>query len=165
MFLDRLELKMGTHPYEEDRTLPWTPQQNQFYQSGPVTAQDSQQQLPRPQNEKMRQQHVGQKPRAPEKMPKARALALANALKRWLAVASILGFGTLGGLVALHQVGTTSIQSTQFSSGSSNTSPTSSTSSQTSDNFLKQQGGNTSGTNSSSTSNSSSTPVSGTSTS
>ena len=90
----------------------------------------------------------------------ARALALANIFKRWLAVASIVGFGTLGGLVALHQVGTTTSQSTQSSSGSSNTSSTSSSSSQSSNNFLKQQGGNTSGTSSSS-----STPVTGTSTS
>ncbi len=156
---------METHPYEYDRTLPWTPQQNQFYQSGPVTAQDGQQQLPRPQNQGLRQQNVGQKPRAPEKMPKAQALALSNTLKRWLAVASIVGFGTFGGLVALHQVGTTSVQSTQSSSWSSNTSSTSSSSSQNSNNFLNQQGGNTGGTSSSSTSSSSSTPVSGTHTS
>ena len=156
---------MNTHPYEYDRTLPWTPQQNQVNEGGRVTAYTGQQQLPRPQNQELPKHSVGQKPRVPEKMPKARALALANIFKRWLAVASIVGFGTLGGLVALHQVGTTTSQSTQSSSGSSNTSSTSSSSSQSSNNFLKQQGGNTSGTSSSSTSSSSSTPVSGTSTS
>ena len=149
---------METHPYEYDRTLSGTPQQNQFNQSRPDA--QNEQQLPRPQNQGMRQQNVGQKPRAPEKMPKARALALANTLKRWLAVASIVGFGTFGGLVALHQVGTTASQSTQSSSGSSNTSSTSSSSSQNSNSFFNQQGGNTSGTSSSS-----STPVSGTHTS
>jgi len=84
-------------------------------------------------------------------MTKARALALADALKRTLAVASIIGFGMFGGLVAMHQVSTTTSQST---SGSSNTS----SSSQNSNNFFNQQGGNTSGTN-----NTSSTPVTGTS--
>ena len=148
---------METNPYEYDTTVPWRPQQNQLYEGGPVTAQDSQQQLPRPQNQGLRQKSVGQKPRAPEKMPKARVLALANTLKRWLAVASIVGFGTFGGLVALHQVGTTT---SQTSSGSSKTNSTSSSSSQNSNNFLNQQGGNTSGTSSSST-----TPVTGTSSS
>jgi hypothetical protein len=95
------------------------------------------------------------------KMPKARALALANTLKRWLAVASIMVFGTFGGLVALHQIGTT----TQTSSGSSNTNSSSSSSSQNSNSYFNQQGGNTSGTSSSSTNSSSSTPVSGTHTS
>src|SRR5436309_5789761 len=158
---------MKTHPYEYDRTLPWIPQQNQVNEGGRVTAYSGQQQLPRSQNQGLPKHSVGQKPRVPEKMPKARALALANTFKRWFAVASIVGFGTLGGLVALHQVGTstTTSQSTQSSSGSSNTSSTSSSSSQSSNNFLKQQGGNTSGTSSSSTSSSSSTPVSGTSTS
>jgi cytoskeletal protein RodZ len=168
--LNRLEMKMETHPYNYDTTLPWIPQQNQVYEGGGVTPQFSQQQLPRPQNQGVPPRSAGQKPKAPEKMPRSRALALANTLKRWLAVASIVGFGTIGGLAAFHQVNTATSQSTQSSSGSSNTSSTSSSSSQNSNNFLKQQGGNTSGTSnsstsSSSTSSSSSTPVTGTSTS
>ena len=155
---------METQSYEYDRTLPLTPQQNQFYQSRPAAAQNEQQ-LPRPQNQGLPKHSVGQKPRVPEKMPKARVLALANTLKRWLAVASIVGFGTFGGLVALHQVGTTTSQSSQSTSGSSNTSSTSSSSSQNSNSFFNQQGGNSGGTNTSSTSSSSSTPVSGTHTS
>ena len=149
---------METHPYQNDTHLPWIPQQNQLYEGGPVTAQDSQQQLPRPQNQGLPKHSVGQKPRAPEKMPKARTLALARTLKRWLAVASIVGFGTFSGLVALHQVGTATSQSTQTSSGSSTTS-TSSSSSQKSNSFLNQ-GGNNFGTSSSS-----STAASGTHTS
>ena len=156
---------METHPYQNDTHLPWIPQQNQHYEGVGVTTQVGQQQLPRPQNQGLRQKSVGQKPRLPEKMPKARVLALAYKLKRWLAVASIVGFGTFGGLVAIHQVGTTTNQSTQSSSGSSKTNSTSSSSSQNSNNFLNQQGGNTSGTNSSSTNSSSSTPVTGTSSS
>ena len=163
--LNRLEMKMETHPYQYNTTLPWIPQQNQVYEGGSITPQVSQQQLPRPQNQGLPQGSAGQKPKAPAKMPRSRALALANTLKRWLAVASIVGFGTISGLAAFHQVGTTASQSTQSSSGSSNTNSTSSSSSQNSNSFFNQQGGNTSGTTSSSTSSSSSTPVTGSHTS
>ena len=160
---------METNPYEYDRTPPWTPQQNQFYQNKPAATQNEQQ-LSQSQSQKLPQRGIGQKPGTQVKMPKARALALANSLKRLLAVASIVGFGMFGGLVAMHQVSTTTTQSTQSTSGASNTSSKSSSSSQNSNNFLNQQGGNTSGTSSSSTSSSStnsssSTPVTGTSTS
>jgi hypothetical protein len=158
-------MKMEINPYEYNTNLPRIPQQNQVNEAGVVNTQFSQQQLSQSKNQGLPQRNDGQKPRAPEKMPKARALALANMLKRWLAVASIVGFGTFGGLVALHQIGNTTTQSTQSSSGASKTNSTSSSSSQNSNNFLKQQGGNTSGTSSSSTNNSSSTPVTGTSTS
>jgi len=158
--LYRLEITMETNPYKYDTTKSSVPQQNQISIRGSNTTQINQQQLPQT-HQSLIQHNMGQKPKAPEKMPKARTLALANTLKRWLAVASIVGFGTISGLVAFHQIGTTTSQSTQSSSGSS---------SQNSNNFLNQQGGNTSGTsssstNSSSTSSSSSTPVTGTSTS
>src|SRR5260370_15187306 len=156
---------METNPYEYDRIPPWTPQQNQFYQNKPAAALNEQQ-LSQSQNQQLPQRSVGQKAGTQVKMAKARALALANTLKRTLAVASIVGFGMFGGLVAIHQVNTTTTQSTQSTSGSSNTSSKSSSSSQNSNNFLNQQGGNTSGTSSTSTSNSTtSTPVTGTSTS
>jgi hypothetical protein len=151
-------MKMEKNLYYYDTTVQWTPQQNPLNEGRFVTAQAGQQQLPRPQNPKPPQNDMGQKPRAPEKMPKARTLALARTLKRWLAVASIVGFGTFSGLVALHQVGTTASQSTKTSSGSS-TNSTSSSSSQNSNSFLNQ-GGNNLGT-----STSSSTSVSGSSTS
>ena len=156
---------METNPYEYDRTPPGAPQQNQLYQNRPAEAHNKQ--FLQPQNQKLPQRSVGQKPGTQAKMPKARALALANTLKRTLAVASIIGFGMFGGLVAMHQVGTTTTttQSTQSTSGSSNTSSNSSTSSQNSNNFLNQQGGNTSGTSSTSSNSTSSTPVTGTSTS
>ena len=155
---------METNPYEYDRIPPWTPQQNQFYQNKPAAALNEQQ-LSQSQNQKLPQRGIGQKPGTQVKMPKARALALANTLKRTLAVASIVGFGMFGGLVAMHQVSTTTTQSTQSTSGSSNTSSKSSSSSQNSNNFLNQQGGNTSGTSSTSSSSTSATPVTGTSTS
>lgn len=149
-----------------DTRASWTPQQNQFYEGGFVTSQNGRQQRPRLQNPEQPQRGVGQKSRGPEKMPKARALALANTLKRWLVIASIVSFGTFGGLVALHQVGTTASQST-----SSQTNSTSTSSSQSNNNFFNQQGGNNIGTSSSSqgsnsgSSTSSSTVVSGTHTS
>ena len=158
---------METNLIDCDTRASWRPPQNQHYEGELVTPQDSWQELPRPRNRGLPQRGVGQKPRAAEKMPKKRALALARTLKRWLVVASIVGFGTFGGLVAFHQVGTTA---SQVSSGSSKTNSTSSSSSKNNNNFLKQQGGNTSGTSSSSsssssTSSSSSKPVTGTSTS
>lgn len=155
---------MQTNINDYDTRPSWIPAQNQPYAGSYVTPQNGGQQFARPQNPAKRP--VGQKPKAPEKMPKARAMDLANKLKRGFAVASIVGFGVFGGLVAMHQVGTTSTQSTQSSSGSSSSNSTnsSSSSSQNSSNFLNQQGGNTNGTSSSSTGSSSST-VTGTHTS
>lgn len=138
-----------------------TLQQNQLYEGSSVPMQIGQQQLTRLQHSGLPQHGVGQKPKAPEKMPKARTLALARTLKRWLAVVSIMGFGTFSGLVALHQVGTTASQSTQTSSGSSTTTPTttsssststSSSSSQNSNGFFNQGGNNFGSSTSSSTS-------------
>ncbi len=149
---------METNPYIYDRT-----QQQQIYQNKPVA--ENGQQFIQPKNLKTPQRSVGQKPGTQAKMPKAKALEIANALKRTLAVASIISFGMFGGLVAIHQVGTTTTQSTHSTSGSSNTSSTSTSSSQNSNNFFNQQGGNTSGTSSSTSSSTSSTPVTGTTTS
>ncbi len=154
---------METNPYKYDRntTLDTTTKSvvpEQACGSKRATALQSQ-------NKSMPQRDAGQKPGTQAKMPKARALALANTLKRTLAVASIIGFGMFGGLVAMHQVGTTTTQSTQSTSGSSNTSSNSNSSSQNSNNFFNQQGGNTSGTSSTSSNSTSSTPVTGTSTS
>jgi hypothetical protein len=154
-----MEITMQTNQKDYDTRASWVPQQYQPYEGRYVTTPSSQQRLPRPQQPGLTHNGVGQKPRAPEKMPKARAMALANRLKRGLAIASLVGFGAFGGLVALHQVGTTSTQS------STNSSSNSSSSSQNSNSLLNQQGGNTSGTSSSSTSSSSSSTVSGTHTS
>lgn len=127
---------METNPQDYDRRASWIPQQNQRYEGSVATPQNGRQQLTRPQSPGQPQRIVGQKPRAPEKMPKTRVLALANTFKRWLAIASIVGFGTFGGLVALHQVGTTTT-TTRTSSTTSHTS-----SSQANKNFLKQGGSN-----------------------
>lgn len=154
--LCRLEITMETNPYEYDTNVQWAPQQNEFYEWEFVSAQAPQQQPPRLQNPRAPQSAVGQRLSAPEKMPKARALAVAQSLKRWLVVASMVGFGTFSGLAALHQVGTTASQSTKSSSGSSTTS-TSSSSSQNSNSFFNQGGNNLGSSSSSSTSASGST--------
>ncbi|GCE28585.1 hypothetical protein KDA_40690 [Dictyobacter alpinus] len=83
---------------------------------------------------------AGQKVRPPQKMPKAQALEMANKLKHWFAVSSILGFGAFGGLVALHQVGSTT------STATTSTQATTSTSSQTSKSISQPQEGNNIGT-------------------
>ncbi len=122
----RLEITMETNPKDYDRRVSWISQQNQPSTAGPVTAQDAQQQHSRPQNPGPR--GAGQKKRPPQKMPRARAQALATKLKRGLAISSIVGFGAFSGLVALHQVGSTTTQAASVSS-------------QNSKSILKKQGG------------------------
>jgi hypothetical protein len=168
--LCRMELTMQTNINEYDNRASWIPPQNQPYTSRFVTSQDGEPMFALPQNLAPTQRPTGHKPKAPEKMPKARAMALANKFKRGFAIASIVGFGAFGGLVALHHVGTTATQSSFGSSSSKSTNSSSSSSSQNSNSFLNQQGGNTNGTSSSSssgssTSSSSSSTVSGTHTS
>src|SRR2546421_12431514 len=154
---------METNPYEYDTSVQWRPQQNQLYEGRYVSPRTGQQQPPVLQNQRPQLRSGNQKPKPPEKMPKARALALARSFKRWLVVASLVSFGTFSGLVAVHQVGSTSVAS-QSSSTSSNSSQTTSSSSnsstQNSSSSLNQQGGNNIGSSSSSQS-----PVSGTHTS
>ena len=153
---NRMESRMPRNLNDNDTRSFWIPPQNQLYTSRFVTSQDGRSQVAQPQHLAQTERPTGQKPKPPAKMPKERAMALANKFKRGLAIASLVSFGTFGGLVALHQVGTTSTQSTQSSSGSSSSNSTSSSS---------QKGGNTSGSSSSSSGSSSSSTVSGTHTS
>ncbi len=111
---------METNQYEFDRTQ----QQKQLYPNKPMA--ENVQEIIQAQNQQMPKRNVRQKPGTQAKMPKARAMELANALKRTLAVASIISFGMFGGLVAMHQVGAITTQST---SGSSNTNSNQNTSS------------------------------------
>jgi hypothetical protein len=112
------------------------------------------------------QYQMGQKPKTPEKMPKAKAMSLATTLKKWAVVASVVGFGTISGLAGFHQVSTTATTSSGTSQNSSSTKSSSST--QSSSNYLKQNsssGSNFGSSSSSSGTTSSSSSVSGTSTS
>ncbi|HEY6541155.1 MAG TPA: hypothetical protein VIZ18_09465 [Ktedonobacteraceae bacterium] len=163
---------MQANLHDYDKRASWMPPQNQPYTGRFVTSQDGRPQYApqaQPQHPAQIQRPMDQKPKAPQKMPRERAMALAYRFKRAFAIASIVGFGTLSGLVALHQVSSTATQSNQSSSGSSssnssNSSNSTNSSSQSSNGFFNQQGGNTGGTSSSSSSSSSST-VSGTHTS
>jgi hypothetical protein len=147
---------METNPYEYDRTVPWIPQQHvgsQFIAPRP------------PVGAQFIAPTGAPKPKSPERMPKARALALARTLKKWLVIASFVSFGTLSGLVAFHQVGITTSNTNQSSTKSSQVTATATPSS--SNGFFDQQGGNNLGSSNSSqgsnsgSSNSSQTPVSG----
>ena len=142
---------METNPYEYDRTVPWVPQQNQRYDGRYFTPRTTQQPVGAAHSAQFiasRPPAVarGPKPRSPERMPKARALALARTLKKWITIASIVCFGTLSGLVALHQVGTTASHTNQSSSKSSQATATPSSS----NGFFDQQGGNNFGSSNSS---------------
>lgn len=132
--------------YKPDRSFADIPQRDQRDIHGRIPAHASQ--LPGPGRE-------NEKPRSPgsaAKMPKARALALASTLKKWLVAASVVGFGTLSGMVALHQVGTTTAVSQSTTSSSSSSASQSATSTPTNisaeddddddDGFLNQKGNN-----------------------
>ena len=150
---------METNPYDYDTTASWTAQQNQLYKGDYVAVRTAQQRPPVPQNQGVKQQGGVQKPKAPKPMPKARALALAHTLKKWLVATSLLGFLSFNGLIAFHQIGNTISQSTSISSKTSQTTTaTPSSSSQNSSGFFKQQEGSNFGGSSSSQ-----TPVSGSS--
>src|SRR5438045_9392304 len=98
-------MEMNTYAY--DTSVQWRPQQNQLYEGRYVTARTGQQQPPVLQQQRPQAVNGNQKPRPAEKMPKARAQALARTLKKWLAVASLVSFGTLTGLVAFDEGGRT----------------------------------------------------------
>jgi hypothetical protein len=147
---------METNPYQYDsynKSVPWIPQQNQVYEGWYTPGRSSQQRSPVLQNSRPQQRIVDQKPKPAERMPKARALALVRTFKKWLVAASLVGFLSLSGLVASHQVGTSA---TSTSSGSSQATPTTPSSSQNSNGFFDQQGGNNFGSNNSSNGTSSS---------
>lgn len=157
---------MEINPYEYERTVPWIPQQNQAFAGRDIGARPGQLQNSRP-----RQKGGVQKPKQPERMSKARALSLARAFKKSLVVASIVTFGSLSGLVAYHQVGTTAVSNTSSgssqstpasssSTSSSNSSASSSSSNSSSNGFFNQQGNNNFGSSSSSNSSVSGSSVS-----
>jgi hypothetical protein len=155
---------MEANPYDYDRQVPWIPQQQQYFEDKYSAGAGSlrlapPQRPPVQQNRLLQQKSVNQKPKASGKMPKARALALANILKKCLVVVSLVSFGTLSGLVAFHPVSAIASQTSAASSSSSQTSQQSSSSSQNDDgNGFFNQGGNNFGS-----SNSSQAPVSGSS--
>ena len=92
---------MQTNPYEDDRPLPWIPQQNQFYEGGSNMVRSNQQPLAQ-QYQGIQQRGGYQTSKPLERMPKTQALELVNVYKKRLIVASLMVFGLLSGLVAFH---------------------------------------------------------------
>jgi hypothetical protein len=107
---------METNPYEYDAQVPWIPRQNRAYAGGESGAYPDQQDQPA----RAQPESADHKPESPGRMPKARALSLVRACKKWLVAASLLGFLSLSGLVATQQVSAAS-NVNQSSSGTSQT--------------------------------------------
>lgn len=130
-----------------DQSIYGKPQPDVTHAGNAFPTRPAQQQYAAPESQLVQQGAVSQKPKQvkPKPMPKARALALVNTLKKSLVVASLAAFVSFGGLAAFHQVGTTA----------SNTASTSS-SQNSGKNILKQSGGTKVGTSSSSNGTSSS---------
>ncbi len=118
-----------SYDFYNEPTVAWIPQQQQTAQGGPKeeplyeypgyyaqpgyypegTRRQAQQELYRQQ---------AQSADKPARMSKAETLEVADALKKFLVIASIIGFGALGGLAASHVTGVTSSQSAPSSSSS-----------------------------------------------
>ncbi len=97
---------MERNPYEYDRAVPWIPQQNRLSEARYIPARPT----PQPadlQYQEWQQRVQDQKPRLHQRMPKARALELAQTYKKRIVFASLVVFGLLSVLVAYHQVGST----------------------------------------------------------
>ncbi|HLH63628.1 MAG TPA: hypothetical protein VKV20_18250 [Ktedonobacteraceae bacterium] len=172
---------METNPYEYEQSVPWIPQQNQTlankdhtdikeqiaWPPSPAQYREQQQRVSaqRPHNvlaPRADARSAGQPTlagarraagQAPKelRMTKARALELVRKFKQSLVVASIISFGSISGLVAYHQIATT----TATNSTSSTTSQSTSSSSSSSTNSSSSNSNSSSSNNSSSSSNSS----------
>ena len=130
---------METYPYNYNAQVLWRFQQNQYCGKALLVAEpDQQQPLQRaeriPGNEDLQAEVMAW-------MPKERVQALAQALRRWFVVASLMGFS---GLAAVHQVEAEANQATQPSDSSQSVSLPSSLFEQNNfdhNDFFKQQGG------------------------
>lgn len=182
---------METNPYEYEQSVPWTPQQNHIFANKDAMAPSGQRpsQLQNPSSQQKagvqppqnraasaKSARSGGKPAREQRMTKARALDLARTCKKWLVVATIVGFGSVSGLVAYHQAGTTttvsqtssaasqspssSSSSASNSNSSSNSSNSSNSSTSSSNGYFNQQGSNNFGSGSSSQSSVSGSSVS-----
>ena len=132
---------MQTNPYEDDGPIPWIPQHNQFYGGGSERVRSNQhpQAL---QYHGVQQRGVYQTSKPPERMPKVKALELVSVYKKRLIFASLVVFGLLSGLVAYHQVGSTT---NPGQAGPSQSAPATQPSN---GGFFDQQGGNNFGSSS-----------------
>ncbi len=76
-----------TNPYESDRTVPWYSQEHHLIEDRYAS--------PAANHE--------QKLKVLERMPKEQAFALARNYKKWLIIASLVGFGVFSGAIAYRQ--------------------------------------------------------------
>ncbi len=133
---------MDNNPYGYDkRVSQQLPQYHTYPGSYPGTYRNQQPglpQTPRP------QQAPPRKAQTPPRMPKDRALALARLFKKSLVVMSLATFASFSGLVAFHQLNTTTSQKSTTTS----TSTTTSRSHEEDNGFLNQQGDDNLGNNS-----------------
>lgn len=150
---------MQKNPHEYDKSISWQTPQHQQYTGGypayqqPAGSYSIYQQPEALQTQRPGQPGRGTQPKPPARMPKARALALAQALKRGFVVVSLAVFALFSGLVAYHQAGATTAQK---SSSSTQATPTATSSQQDDNGFFNQQEGNNLGTNTTSSQGSSS---------
>lgn len=89
-------------PYDQEQLPYQTHQSREVY--------DSRQYMEQPVAERSRSA-------MPSRMPRAEALTLVQQFKKWLIVASLVGFGVLTGLVADHAIGFTSTAIHQHQQG------------------------------------------------
>ena len=126
---------MERNPYEDDRAVPWIPQQNWLHEAGYIPAR-SRHQSSSLQYQEWQQRVQDQRARPQERMPKARALELVQTYKKRIVFASLVVFGLLSGLVAFHQVGATANQ------GQVDPSQSAPATQPSNGGFFDQQGGN-----------------------
>jgi hypothetical protein len=78
---------METNPYENDRIVPGYSQEHQLIEDSYASPAA----------------HQEQKLKVPERISKGQALALARSYKKWLFIASVVGFGVFSGAIAYQQ--------------------------------------------------------------
>ncbi len=159
---------MERNPYEYnnyEQFVPWQSQQQQY--EGNDTVRHTLQRNQVLQAQRPSQGGAGQKPKLAKPMPKARALEMVSKFKKWIIVASLATFVSIGGCAAFQQVSattnttssntaaaSTASNSTSSTASNSTSSTTSTSSSQQSSNnnssFLNQGGSNIGSTGSSS---------------
>jgi hypothetical protein len=137
---------MENNPYEYDQRAAWQMPQHQPYNTNTypgayINQPPGAAQAQRTQQAPKTQQTPGRRAQTPPpaRMPKARAVALTRLLKKGLVVMSLATFASFSGLVAYHQLSSTSSQKTSTTTASSSTQNKNNT-------FFKQQGATNLGT-------------------
>jgi hypothetical protein len=95
---------MQTNPYEDEGSLAWIPQENQFYERESDKIRSNQVHATQLYQSGQRNMQT-RNPQQEQRMPKTQALELVHVYKKRLIVASLMVFGLVSGLVAFHRVG------------------------------------------------------------